>query len=163
MAESGLTPVVLASQDPPEDPKIIFHRQPSAPDTQLQVTDLDTQSLLSAKIFWVSACALSQAPTSESIFKWLEQRGRASQTIIDLDYRPSFWKDVTTARNAAQRAIANCTIAIGNIAECDVALGIRDPHKAAQDLLDRGVSLAIVKMGGDGVMLANNSAQMKPM
>ena len=30
VAESGLTPVVLASQDPPEDPKIIFHPQPSA-------------------------------------------------------------------------------------------------------------------------------------
>lgn len=165
VAESGLTPVVLASQDPPEDPKIIFHRQPSAPDTQLQVADLDTNSLLSAKIFWVSACALSQAPTSESIFKWLEQRGRVSQTIIDLDYRPSFWKDVATARNASQRAIANCTIAIGNITECDVALGIRDPLKAAQDLLDRGVALAIVKMGGDGVMLANKDEihVIKPM
>jgi len=165
VAESGLTPVVLASQDPPEDPKIIFHRQTSAPDTQLQVGDLDSNSLLSAKIFWVSACALSHAPTSESIFTWLEQRGRASQTIIDLDYRPSFWKDVTTARKAAQRAIANCTIAIGNITECDVALGLRDPHKAAQDLLDRGVALAIVKMGGDGVMLANKDEihVIKPM
>jgi 5-dehydro-2-deoxygluconokinase len=165
VAESGLTPVVLASQDPPEDPKIIFHRQPSAPDTQLQVADLDTNSLLSAKIFWVSACALSQAPTSESIFKWLELRGRASQTIIDLDYRPSFWKDETSARSAAQRAIANCTIAIGNITECDVALGINDPHKAAKDLLDRGVALAIVKMGGDGVMLANKDEiqVIKPM
>jgi 5-dehydro-2-deoxygluconokinase len=165
VAESGLTPVVLASQDPPEDPKIIFHRQPSAPDTQLQVEDLDSNSLLSAKIFWVSACALSQAPTSESIFKWLELRGRASQTIIDLDYRPSFWKDETSARSAAQRAIANCTIAIGNITECDVALGIKDPHKAAQDLLDRGVALAIVKMGGDGVMLANKDEiqVIKPM
>jgi 5-dehydro-2-deoxygluconokinase len=154
VAESGLTPVVLASQDPPENPKIIFHRQPSAPDTQLEIEDLDTTSLLSAKIFWVSACALSQAPTSESIFNWLERRGTASQTIIDLDYRPSFWKDATSARNAAQRAISNCTIVIGNITECDVALGIKDPHKAAQDLLDRGVSLAIVKMGGDGVILA---------
>jgi len=165
VAESGLTPVVLASQDPPEDPKIIFHRQTSAPDTQLQVGDLDSNSLLSAKIFWVSACALSQAPTSESIFTWLEQRGRASQTIIDLDYRPSFWKDVTAARKAAQRAIANCTIAIGNITECDVALGLKDPHEAAQDLLDRGVALAIVKMGGDGVMLANKDEihVIKPM
>ena len=165
VAQSGLTPVVLASQDPPEDPKIIFHRQPSAPDTQLQVEDLDTPSLLAAKNFWVSACALSQGPTADSIYKWLELRGRASQTIIDLDYRPSFWKDVTSARDAAQRAISNCTIAIGNINECDVALGIKDPHKAAQDLLDRGVALAIVKMGGDGVMLATKDEiqVIKPM
>jgi 5-dehydro-2-deoxygluconokinase len=165
VSESGLTPVVLASQDPPEDPKIIFYRQPFAPDTQLQVGDLDTQALLSAKIFWVSACALSQGPTAESIYRWLEQRGTASQTIIDLDYRPSFWKDISSARNAAQRALSNCTIAIGNITECDVALGIRDPHKAAQDLLDRGVILAIVKMGGDGVMLATKDEIqiIKPM
>ncbi len=146
VAESGLTPVVLASQDPPEDPKIIFHRQPSAPDTQLVVSDIDDQTLKSAKNFWVSACALSQGTTAESIFHWLEVRGRAKETIIDLDYRPSFWKSRDDARVAAQRALSHCTIAIGNIAECDVALGITDPNKAAEDLLNRGISLAIVKM-----------------
>ena len=57
IAESGLTPVVLASQDPPEDPKIIFHRQPSAPDTQIIVSDVDSDTILAAKIFWVSAGA----------------------------------------------------------------------------------------------------------
>jgi 5-dehydro-2-deoxygluconokinase len=154
VAESGLTPVVLASQDPPEDPKIIFHRQPSAPDTQLVVSDIDDQTLKSAKNFWVSACALSQGTTAESIFHWLEDRGRAKETIIDLDYRPSFWKSREDARAAAQRALSHCTIAIGNIAECDVALGITDPNRAADDLLNRGISLAIVKMGGDGVLLA---------
>lgn len=153
-AESGLTPVVLASQDPPEDPKIIFHRQPSAPDTQLVVSDLPEDILLSAKNFWVSACALSQGTTAESIFKWLEIRGKQAHTIIDLDYRPSFWGDPTQARIAAQKAIANCTIAIGNIKECEVALGVTNPDLAAQDLLNRGVTLAIIKMGGDGVMLA---------
>lgn len=154
VAESGLTPVVLASQDPPEDPKIIFHRQPSAPDTQLVVSDIDDQTLMSVKNFWVSACALSQGTTAESIFQWLEIRGRVKETIIDLDYRPSFWRSRGDARVAAQRALSHCTIAIGNIAECDIALGITDPNKAADDLLNRGISLAIVKMGGDGVLLA---------
>jgi 5-dehydro-2-deoxygluconokinase len=165
VAESGLTPVVLASQDPPEDPKIIFHRQPSAPDTQLVVSDIDDQTLKAAKNFWVSACALSQGTTAESIFHWLEVRGRAKETIIDLDYRPSFWKSRDEARVAAQRAISHCTIAIGNIAECEVALGISDPKKAADDLLSRGISLAIVKMGGDGVLLAtkDQSHVIKPL
>ncbi len=165
VAESGLTPVVLASQDPPEDPKIIFHRQPSAPDTQLVVSDIDDQTLKAAKNFWVSACALSHGTTAESIFHWLEVRGRAKETIIDLDYRPSFWKSRDEARVAAQRAISHCTIAIGNIAECEVALGISDPEKAADDLLNRGISLAIVKMGGDGVLLAtkDQSHVIKPL
>ena len=165
VAESGLTPVVLASQDPPEDPKIIFHRQPSAPDTQLVVSDIDGQTLQAAKNFWISACALSHGTTAESIFNWLEVRGRAKETIIDLDYRPSFWKSRDEARVAAQRAISHCTIAIGNIAECEVALGISDPTKAADDLLNRGISLAIVKMGGDGVLLAtkDQSQVIKPL
>jgi 5-dehydro-2-deoxygluconokinase len=165
VAESGLTPVVLASQDPPEDPKIIFHRQTSAPDTQLVNSDINEQTLMSAKNFWVSACALSQGTTAESIFHWLEVRDRAKETIIDLDYRPSFWKSRDEARAAAERALSHCTIAIGNITECEVALGISDPKKAADDLLSRGISLAIVKMGGEGVLLAtkDQSHVIKPL
>jgi 5-dehydro-2-deoxygluconokinase len=160
VSESGLTPVVLASQDPPEDPKIIFHRQPHAPDTQLSVSDIDPETLLAAKIFWVSACTLSQGETAKSAIAWLRQRERKSESIIDLDYRPSFWTSVEEARVAAQEAIAMCTIAIGNIAECQVALGISDPQEAATELLNRGVRIAIVKMGGDGVLLATTSERI---
>ncbi len=160
VAESGLTPVVLASQDPPEDPKIIFHRQPSAPDTQLTLSDIDSETLLAAKIFWVSACALSSGETAKSAIKWLEMRERRAESIIDLDYRPSFWPNVAAARAATQEAISHCTIAIGNIAECQVALGISDPQAAADDLLNRGVRLAIVKMGGDGVLLATKEERI---
>ena len=160
VAESGITPVVLASQDPPEDPKIIFHRQPSAPDTQLTLNDIDSETLLAAKIFWVSACALSNGETAKSAVKWLEMRERRAESIIDLDYRPSFWPNVEAARVAAQEAISHCTVAIGNIAECQVALGISDPQAAADDLLNRGVRLAIVKMGGDGVLLATKDERI---
>ena len=160
VAESGLTPVVLASQDPPEDPKIIFHRQPQAPDTQLTLNDLDTETLLAAKIFWVSACALSNGETAKSAITWLKQRGRKQESIIDLDYRPSFWPSADAARAAAQEAISMCTIAIGNIAECQVALGISDPQEAATELLKRGVRIAIVKMGGDGVLLATQNERI---
>ena len=160
VAKSGLTPVVLASQDPPEDPKIIFHRQPSAPDTQLAVSDIDSQTLNGAKIFWVSACALSNGETAKSAIAWLQQRARKAESIIDLDYRPSFWPSEEAARSAAQAAIALCTIAIGNIAECQVALGISDPQDAATELLKRGVRIAIIKMGGDGVLLATESERI---
>jgi len=160
VAESGLTPVVLASQDPPEDPKIIFHRQPQAPDTQLTLNDLDTETLLAAKIFWVSACALSNGETAKSAITWLKQRGRKQESIIDLDYRPSFWPSADAARAAAQEAISMCTIAIGNIAECQVALGISDPQEAATELIKRGVRIAIVKMGGDGVLLATQNERI---
>jgi 5-dehydro-2-deoxygluconokinase len=46
------------------------------------------------------------------------------------------------------------TVAVGNRAEVEVAVGTADPHEAATRLLDRGVELALVKMGGDGVLAA---------
>ena len=35
-----------------------------------------------------------------------------------------------------------------------MAVGTSDPHEAADRLLDRGVELALVKMGGEGVLVA---------
>ena len=46
------------------------------------------------------------------------------------------------------------TVAVGNRAECRIAVGTSDPHEAADRLLARGVKLAVVKMGADGVLVA---------
>lgn len=43
-------------------------------------------------------------------------------------------------------------MAIGNREECLVAVGESDPDRAAAALLDRGVELAIVKRGPEGVL-----------
>jgi len=48
----------------------------------------------------------------------------------------------------------HCTMAVGNRTECEVAVGESDPDKAADALLERGLTAAIVKLGADGVMVA---------
>ena len=150
----GLTPVVLAALDPPEEPMIVFHRGPAAPDTTLQVQDLPSTQVEQCRAFWMSACALATGTTAQASMTWLQQRARREHTILDLDYRPSFWPDITVARAAAQRALQQVTVVVGNRAECDMALGISDPNAAADALLAMGIQLAIVKMGGGGVLLA---------
>jgi len=44
------------------------------------------------------------------------------------------------------------TVAVGNRAECEVAVGESDPDRAAEALLDRGIELAVVKQGPKGVL-----------
>jgi 5-dehydro-2-deoxygluconokinase len=44
------------------------------------------------------------------------------------------------------------TVAVGNLDECETAVGVRDPHEAAQALRSRGVELAVVKQGPKGVL-----------
>jgi 5-dehydro-2-deoxygluconokinase len=42
--------------------------------------------------------------------------------------------------------------AIGNRDECEVAVGESDPDRAAEALMDKGIELAIVKQGPNGVL-----------
>lgn len=51
-------------------------------------------------------------------------------------------------------AIDQPTVAVGNRRECEVAVGTGDADAAADALLARGVELAVVMLGGDGVFCA---------
>jgi 5-dehydro-2-deoxygluconokinase len=63
-----------------------------------------------------------------------------------------FWESREQARSWIQRALPYVTVAVGNLDECDTAVGEREPLKAAQALHDFGVSLAVVKQGPKGVL-----------
>ena len=154
-SERGLTPVVLAALDPPEEPVIVFHRGTAAPDTTVTTDDVPGDVVRGCRAFWMSACALASGSTAEASVAWLESRERRPHTVLDLDYRPSFWPDRDTAQRAAARAVDLSTVVVGNRAECELAVGTGEPEAAADALLERGVSIAIVKMGGGGVLLAD--------
>jgi len=65
------------------------------------------------------------------------------------------------AREKVRQALDYCTVAVGNRTECDMAVGESEPDKAADVLLALGVKLAVVKMGGGGVLLASDSERVR--
>ena len=148
------TPLAFAALDPPEDPQIMFYRWPYAPDSTLVVDDVPQDQIRSCRVLWMSLGALSSGTTAEASLAWMQQRARAPQVVIDLDYRPSMWESESAARDQAQAALALSTVAVGNREECRMAVGTDEPDAAADALLAAGISLAIVKLGGGGVLLA---------
>jgi 5-dehydro-2-deoxygluconokinase len=64
-----------------------------------------------------------------------------------------FWASEDDARRVIGAAVEQATVAIGNRTECEIAVGSADPDEAAARLLARGVDIAIVKMGGEGVLV----------
>ena len=50
---------------------------------------------------------------------------------------------------------------MGNRRECEVAVGTGDPDAAADILIERGIELAIVKLGGDGVLVATREERTR--
>lgn len=148
------TPLALAALEPPETPQVAFYRGAAAPDTTLVPTDVPADVLRDCGVLWISQGSLAVGSTASTCMTWLEDRGRAAHTILDLDYRAALWPDPATARAAAHRAIALSTVVVGNREECEVAVGTADPDRAADALLSAGVGLAIVKLGADGALLA---------
>jgi 5-dehydro-2-deoxygluconokinase len=153
-AEDLLTPVVFAAMDPPEDPLLLFYRLPTAPDLTLVDADVPWDLVAEVAVLWVTGTGVSAEPARATQRRILIERGRRAHTVLDLDYRAMFWPDVSTAREEIGWMLDHVTVAVGNRAEVEVAVGTADPDEAAKRLLARGIELAIVKKGGDGVLIA---------
>lgn len=153
------TPLAFAVMDPPEDPQIVFRRHPAAPDMQLLPGDIDVEVVEQAPIFWVSASTVSGEPCRSTVLGLLASRARRPHTVLDLDWRPQFWASVADGRREISALLDHVTLAIGNRTECEVAVGTADPEQAADRLLARGLGGAMVKLGGDGVLVATADGQ----
>ncbi len=150
------TPIVVAVMDPPEDPQFVFYRSPRAPDSTIRPDEIDMDVVRNVPLLWVSAGALAVEPSRGTVKSMLAERTRRSHTVLDLDYRPSFWSSEADARREIGQAVDAVTIAVGNRAECEIAVDTSDPDTAADALLGRRVELAIVKLGQDGVLVATS-------
>lgn len=152
--EGGRTPVVLVALDDPAEPTLTFLREPNAPDTTIDSDAVDEDTVATCRVLWTSGATLATGTTARTALRWLAYRARRPHTVLDLDLRPTLWSDPSEATAAAEHAIELSSVVIGNRAECAMALGVSEPHAAADALLSRGVTTAVVKMGADGVLLA---------
>jgi 5-dehydro-2-deoxygluconokinase len=148
------TPLAFAAMDPPEDPQLVMYRYPLGPDQTLQATDIDRQAVIDVPVLWLIGAWFSNAPARDACWELLKIRDRKPHVVFDLDYRPNFWPSRDEATADISPVLEHVTVALGNRTECEVAVGSGDPPEAARRLLARGVELAIVKMGGEGVMVA---------
>lgn len=149
-----LTPVVFCELNPPADPPLLFYRSPVAPDLTLTEADVPWDVVESVPLLWVTGTGVSVEPARATQRKILETRGRREHTVLDLDYRPMFWTSVEQAREEIGSMLDHVTVAVGNRTEVEVAVGTADPDEAADRMLERGLRLAVIKKGADGVLVA---------
>ncbi|REE95111.1 5-dehydro-2-deoxygluconokinase [Thermomonospora umbrina] len=158
------TPLAFCEIHPPDDFPLYFYRYPKAPDMEIRPEELDLAAIGAARILWVTLTGLSEQPSRDATLAALASR-KGGVTVIDLDYRPMFWDSPEEARHWAGEALRYATVAVGNLDECEVAVGERDPHRAAAALRERGVELAVVKQGPKGVLAvtADEVAEVPPV
>lgn len=146
------TPVTFCEIFPPDDFPLYFYREPSAPDLQLRPSDIPEDVVRNAKVFLFSGTGLSVEPSRSAHHHALNVRNKQGWTIADLDYRPMFWEDEETASREIGASLESVNVAVGNREECWIAVGEKEPDRAADALLERGVEIAIVKQGPKGTL-----------
>ncbi len=155
------TPVTFCEIFPPDDFPIYFYRYPKAPDLEVATAELDLDAIHEARVFWVTVTGLSAEPSRSATLAALQARAKAGITVLDLDYRPMFWSSRDEARSWVQRALPHVTVAVGNLDECDTAVGVREPREAARALRRYGLDLAVVKQGPRGVLADDGTAAVE--
>jgi 5-dehydro-2-deoxygluconokinase len=172
------TPITFCEIFPPDNFPLWFYRFPKAPDLEIRADELDLDACRTASVFWATVTGLSQQPSRDAHYAAWAARGSASPggrppgtprgqrwTVLDLDYRPMFWTSREAAHEQVTKALANVTVAVGNLDEVETAVGETDPERAAHALLDLGIELAIIKQGPAGVlgMTATETVTVPPM
>ncbi|MFC8219263.1 5-dehydro-2-deoxygluconokinase [Streptomyces sp. NPDC057362] len=160
------TPVTFCEIFPPDDFPLYFYRRPKAPDLEIHPEELDLDAIRAASIFWMTGTGLSEEPSRTATLGALAHRAKSGTTVFDLDWRPMFWSDPDQARPYYAEALAHATVAVGNLDECEIATGVREPRACAEALLAAGVELAVVKQGPKGVLAVHRdgrSAEVPPV
>ncbi|HEY0718942.1 MAG TPA: 5-dehydro-2-deoxygluconokinase [Streptosporangiaceae bacterium] len=164
------TPVTFCEIFPPDDFPLYFYRFPTAPDLQIEPGQIDLAAVQSAGVFWMTGTGLCQEPSRSATLRALAVRSQAhpardqphdqpgdqpALTVFDLDYRAMFWPSREEARRWYAEALPHATVAVGNLDECETAVGVREPRQAAAALHEAGVRLAVIKQGPDGVLASD--------
>ncbi|MFE2051812.1 5-dehydro-2-deoxygluconokinase [Streptomyces sp. NPDC059459] len=153
------TPVTFCEIFPPDDFPLYFYRHPKAPDLEIHPEELDLDAIRAARVFWVTGTGLSEEPSRTATLTALAHRAKSHTTVFDLDWRPMFWADPDQARPHYTEALRYATVAVGNLDECEVATGLREPQACAEALLAAGVELAVVKQGPKGVLAVHRDGR----
>ena len=159
--DGSRTQVAFFEAWPPDRFPVTFYRPAPAPDTQLTAADLAGALVEDAPAVIVSGALLAEEPARTATLQALERReaGRRdrgrSWTILDLDWRPTFWSDPADYPRLIADAIGRSDVLIGS--DDEFAAAELSPDDAASQLPEDG--LVVLKHGPAGVSLLATGAR----
>src|SRR3954453_12093881 len=126
------TPVVFCELNPPEDPPLLFYRDPIAPDLTLVEADVPWDVIRDVPVFWVTGTGVSREPARSTQMAMLARRGRPRSaehrwTVLDLDCRAMFWRSREEARAECEVMLQKVSVAVGNREVVDAVAEGADP------------------------------------
>lgn len=144
------TCLAFAALFPPDDSKVLFYGNPNA-HSQLDIGDIQEELLSRSEVLVVAGTALSTSPSRDATL-WALERHRAAggRNVMDMDWRPIYWRNLTEARLYYQKALEQVDVVLANEAELVFIGGNQDPKTIAMQLQEWGVQEVVAKRGSHG-------------
>ncbi|MEH6443134.1 MAG: 5-dehydro-2-deoxygluconokinase [Oceanospirillaceae bacterium] len=173
--DSGTRTSLAITQMQPNDPEVVLYRN-NAADLALKPQHIQASYIQRAKILLISGTALCMSPSREAALLAMKlAKSLGTVVVLDMDYRAYSWSDTQTASLYYQIAVALADIVIGNTEEfailealntqgCELTkeLTATCDDSSAQNLLDLGCQLVIIKAGEEGSKVyAQNQSMFK--
>lgn len=138
-----------------------FARKPGA-DTQIQKEELNVDILDNTNIFHVGSLSLTDQPARDTTF-YAVNRAKSKGSIISYDpnYRASLWQDENTAVKHMRSLIPYADIMKISDEETTLLTDYKEPEAAARSLIEQGVKIAVVTLGGDGAYVCSKNGGIK--
>jgi fructokinase len=137
------------------DREFTFYRSVPAADELLSPEDIKRETLSGASFVNFGSIPLIKDPVRSATRKFAElAREMDISVAFDVNLREHLWESVETARRTIEPMLNLATVVKLSDDELSPVLGARNAEEAAKILLDRGVSVVLISMGGEGAFYA---------
>ena len=149
------TTLAFVEVAPDGDREFTFYRSVPAADELLSPDDIKHEALADASFANFGSVPLIQDPASSATRRVAEVAIEMGVPVaFDVNLRERLWENTEAAREQISPMLDLATVAKLSDDELPPVLGVQSPEEAADALLDRGVALALVSMGGEGAFYA---------
>ena len=149
-APTGLTPLTFCEIRPPSDFPLLAYRPPESPDWRLTPDGIPLEVVRRVPMLLASGTGFAVEPSRSTTHWLLEERrqaGGGGMTILDMDWRSSYWSDRAEYGSEIMRAARSADVVIGSDEE------FRAAGSTPADALALGPRLVFVKHGPNGATL----------
>jgi fructokinase len=137
------------------DREFTFYRSVPAADELLSPEDIERETVSGASFVNFGSIPLIKDPVRSATRAFAELARELDVPVaFDVNLRRHLWESVETARKTIEPILDLSTIVKLSDDELSPVLGTEDAEEGAKILLDRGVSLVLVSMGGEGAFYA---------
>jgi fructokinase len=137
------------------DRSFTFYRSDPAADELLSAEDVSREVLSGASFVNFGSIPLIKEPSRSAIHRAADLAEELDVPLaFDVNFREHLWKSPEAAREAADPLLDRSRIIKMGDDELSPMLGTEDPQEAAEILLGRGATLALISLGPDGAFYA---------